>query len=312
MLFVIGLIFSFANTSCNNSVSSKYPTLKQNVNDENERQKIKLGEQLFFDTRLSIDNSISCSSCHNPNLAFADTVSFSKGVNGNKSFRNSPTLLNVAFQPHFMFEAELKTLEMQVVVPLTDLNEMGFEKISELIDRLKRIPEYEQQALSVFGKPFDIWVLTRSLAAYQRSLVSWTSDFDAYYFENKPLSPSARNGYRIFSEKLYCTSCHPAPFFTTFELASNGVYDSLDYGRYRITGKEEDKGKVKIPTLKNITLTHPYMHNGSLHTLNDVLSYYANGGSNRPNQSPVIQPFELSEQEKEDLFAFFNSLTSKQ
>ena len=301
---LLGLFFV---TSCHQPAVD-YPKVIDPNDNPTTPSKVELGKQLFFDTRLSIDNTVSCATCHQPDRAFTDNLPFSNGVHGHKSMRNAPTLINVAYQPHFMFEAEIKTLEMQVVVPITDINEMGFEKISELVDKLRKIPEYQAMAQEAFGRPFDVWVLTRALAAFQRTLIAWDSDFDRYYFEGKPLSASAARGYRILSEQLYCTQCHPAPFFTTFELSSNGLGDTLDGGRYRITGNQTDFGLFKIPTLKSITETHPYMHNGSIENLEEVIDYYAKGGNGGINQSPLIVPFSLSSEEKKDLIAFFESL----
>jgi len=293
--------------SCNPHID-KYPKVVDPEDNLTTPAKVELGKKLFFDTRLSTDNTVSCATCHQPEHAFTDNLPFSDGVHGRKSMRNAPTLINVAYQPHFMFEAELKTLEMQVVVPITDLNEMGFEKISELVDKLSKIPEYQSMSQEAFNRPFDVWVLTRALSSFQRTLIAWDSEFDRYYFEGKPLNPSAARGYKIFSEKLYCTQCHPAPYFTTFELSSNGLGDTLDGGRYRVSGSPEDFGLFKIPTLKSITETHPYMHNGSIANLEAVIDYYAKGGNGGKNQSPVIVPFTLSENEKKDLMVFFESL----
>lgn len=293
-----------------NQQSIKYPEVVHPDDNPLTPEKVELGRKLFFDTRLSTDNTVSCATCHQPERAFTDNLPFSDGVHGRKSLRNTPTLINVAYQPHFMFEAELKTLEMQVVVPITDLNEMGFEKISELVDKLSEIPEYQEMAQIAFNRPFDVWVLTRALSAFQRTLTAWDSEFDRFYFENKPMNPSAERGYKIFSEKLYCVECHPAPFFTTFELASNGLGDTLDGGRYRVTGSMDDFGLFKTPSLKNITKTSPYMHNGSISDIDNVIEYYANGGNGGKNQSSVIVPFTLSMEEKKDLLAFFEALST--
>jgi cytochrome c peroxidase len=273
--------------------------------------KIELGRRLFFDTRLSEDGSFSCASCHFPEKAFTDSEKIALGIAGRKSLRNVPTLVNVGYQPHFMFDGELKTLEMQAIVPITDENEMGITDLGELVNRLASDPEYDRLAKEGFKKPFDLWVLTRALGSFQRTLVAWNSEFDRYYFRKKPMNESAMRGWKIFSEQLYCTSCHPAPFFTTFEVVDNGFLDTLDGGRFRVSWDKSDYGKFKIPTLKNSTMTYPYMHNGEMASLADVLDFYAKGGHGTPNQSPIIRPFSLSEKEKNDLLAFFEALTTK-
>lgn len=289
----------------------KYPEVIHPKDNLPNAAKIELGKRLFFDTRMSADSSLSCASCHLPEKAFTDAEKIAKGIGGRLSLRNAPTLLNVAYQPHFMFDGELKTLEMQAIVPITDENEMGITDLGALVKRLASDPEYDRLAKEGFNKPFDLWVLTRALGAYQRTLVAWNSEFDRYYFDNQPMNESAMRGWKIFSEQLYCTSCHPAPFFTTFEVVDNGYEDTLDGGRFRVTWDRKDFGTFKVPTLRNITLTYPYMHNGGFATLEEVLDFYARGGDQTANQSKHIQSFSLSARERKDLHAFFEALTTK-
>jgi cytochrome c peroxidase len=271
----------------------------------------QLGRMLFFDVRLSLDNSVSCSSCHLPELAFTDGRKKAIGIMNRTSMRNAPTLLNVGYQPHFMFDGAVPTLEMQALVPLKDTNEMGND-IQELIDKLREIHEYQQLAQELFNRDFDAFVLTRALGNFQRSLISQNAPFDQWYYQRDSthFSAAAKRGYQLFSEKLYCTSCHPVPAFTTYEIVNNGTDSgSSDEGLYRVTGKPADVGKFKIPTLRNITLTAPYMHDGSMDNLYDVIHYYARGGSQHKNQDARIQPFELNASELEDLIQFFKALT---
>jgi cytochrome c peroxidase len=281
-------------------------------NPQNEA-KIALGKELFFDARLSLDETVSCASCHKPGLAFTDGLKVSEGILGRKVDRNSPTLLNAAFLPRVMFDGELKTLEMQAIVPIQEHNEMGMS-MKELMERLRKIPEYQNAAKEIFNRDnFDPWVLTRSLSAYQRSLISDNSPFDQYYYGNKKnaLSASEKRGWLIFSEKLYCTTCHPAPHFTTFEVQNNGLYSDYgkDNGRYRINLDSSDIGKFKIPTLRNIEVTDPYMHDGSMQDLETVIEHYEKGGNKHWNQHPVIKPFSLTKKERNDLINFLYSLT---
>lgn len=287
---------------------SPYPKVIEPEDNLTTPEKVALGEMLFFDPRLSIYNTVSCATCHVPERAFTDGKQFSDGVNGGKSMRNTPSLINVAYQPYFMFEGAIPSLERQSHVPIIDLNEMGYEKISDLVDKLAAIETYQELAQRAFNRPFDVYVLTRALASYERTLIQWDSDFDRYYFLNEPFDASALRGYKIFSEQLYCVECHPAPFFTDFGLHNNGFYDSLDWGRWRITGLESDKGTFKTPSLKNSRLTAPYMHDGRLRTLDEVLDYYARGGSRNPNQDARIQPFVLNEQERKDLLRFLERI----
>lgn len=272
---------------------------------------VNLGRKLFFDKRLSVNNTVACASCHLPALAFTDGRKKAVGINNNATMRNAPTLLNVGYQPHFMFDGAVPTLEMQALVPLKDTNEMGND-IQQLIEKLSHVPEYQQLAKSLYGREFDAFVLTRALGSFQRSLISQNSPFDQWFYhaDEHAVSGSVKNGYRIFSDKLYCASCHPAPTFTTYDILSNGR-DSLsnDEGLYRITGLTKDIGKFKIPTLRNIALTGPYMHDGSVQSLREVIHYYAKGGDGHPNQDQRIISFDLSDEEVKDLLDFFESLT---
>jgi cytochrome c peroxidase len=275
-------------------------------------EKIALGRKLFFDKRLSLDGSISCASCHDPQKAFSDQRSKSIGINGQLSERNAPSILNAAFLKTAMFDAHLATLELQAIVPIQEPVEMG-HNMKILIKQLRQIPEYQAAAQAIFGRDFDAWVLTRSLAAFERSLLSMNAPFDQYMAGNKKaMSKDQLAGWRIFSDELYCTKCHPAPYFTTYEAANNGLYASYegktDQGRFRIHHDSSDIGKFKIPSLRNLPLTYPYMHDGSINSLEAALEHYQKGGAGHPLQDPRILSFELSTKEKAQLLAFFNAL----
>lgn len=275
-------------------------------------EKIALGRKLFFDKRLSLDGSISCASCHDPQKAFSDQRSKSIGINGQLSERNAPSILNAAFLKTAMFDAHLATLELQAIVPIQEPVEMG-HNMKILIKQLRQIPEYQAAAQAIFGRDFDAWVLTRSLAAFERSLLSMNAPFDQYMAGNKKaMSKDQLAGWRIFSDELYCTKCHPAPYFTTYEAANNGLYASYegktDQGRFRIHHDSSDIGKFKIPSLRNLPLTYPYMHDGSINSMEAALEHYQKGGAGHPLQDPRILSFELSTKEKAQLLAFFNAL----
>jgi cytochrome c peroxidase len=275
-------------------------------------EKIDLGKKLFFDKQLSRDGSVSCATCHAPEFAFTDRKKISEGVAGGKTERNSPSLLNSAYLKTVMFDAHLSSLEMQVIVPIQEHVEMDM-KMGDLIDRLRKVPEYQEAARKIFNRDFDAWVLTRSIAAFERSLISANSPFDRYYYkkDKNAISANAQRGWKIFSEKLYCTQCHPAPYFTNFKAESNGLYSdySPDHGRFRIFHDTADMGKFKVPSLRNIELTFPYMHDGSMKSIDEIIAHYTKGGENHFNKSNIIKPFKLSNQEKLDLKAFLISLT---
>jgi cytochrome c peroxidase len=274
-------------------------------------EKIELGRKLFFDKRLSDDNSIACVDCHHPEKAFTDGKVKSSGIHGGMTDRNAPSLLNCAYLPRVMFDGELKTLEMQVIVPVQEHSEMSSDML-QLIKELRAVPEYEAAAQRIFGRTFDPYVLTRSIASFERSLVSQNSAYDRYVAgDAKALTVSQKRGLKLFSEDLYCAQCHPGPHFTTYAVQNNGLYTDYgtDQGRFRIDNKEADRALFKVPGLRNITLTAPYMHDGSFATLEEVLDHYSAGGKGHVNQSKIIVPFQLNEQQRKDLINFFGSLT---
>jgi cytochrome c peroxidase len=211
-----------------------------------------------------------------------------------------------------MFDAHLTSLEMQVIVPIQEHVEMGM-KMSEVIQRLKAVPEYQMAARDIFNRDFDPWVLTRSISAFERTLLSVNSRFDQYYYgkNSKAMTTEEIKGWKLFSEKLYCTSCHPAPYFTTFKAENNGLYKDFgkDEGRFRIHHDSIDIGKFKVPSLRNIELTFPYMHDGSKNSIEEIISHYEKGGMNHWNQNHIITPFKLSAKEKNQLKAFLFALT---
>jgi cytochrome c peroxidase len=275
-------------------------------------EKIALGRKLFFDTRLSLDGTVSCATCHDPRKAFTDNLVKSKGISGQLSERNAPSILNAAFLKTAMFDAHLQTLELQVLVPIQEPVEMG-HNMKNLIKQLRQIPEYQAAAQAIFGRDFDAWVLTRSISAFERSLLSMNAPFDQYMAGNKKaMSKDQLAGWRIFSEKLYCTQCHPAPYFTTYAAANNGLYATYeginDQGRFRIHHDSSDIGKFKIPSLRNLPLTYPYMHDGSKNSIAEVLAHYQQGGAKHALQDPRIVAFELSAKEKQQLLNLFNAL----
>lgn len=275
-------------------------------------EKIALGRTLFFDKRLSRDNSISCATCHKPGLAFTDGLAKSTGIDGRKTDRNSPSLLNAGYLPTVMFDAHLETLEKQTIVPIQEHVEMDMN-MKELLVRLQAIPEYAEAAKSIFNREFDAWVLTRSISAFQRSLISDNSRFDQYYYQDKKmaLTKAEKRGWLLFSEKLYCIECHSPPHFTNYQAISNGLYEDYgeDQGRFRINADSSDMGKFKVPSLRNSELTYPYMHDGTFESLEDVIDHYASGGKNHVNKDKRIVPFVITSEEKSDLVLFLESLT---
>lgn len=273
-------------------------------------ERIELGRLLFYDTRLSIDSSISCSSCHNPTLAFADNKKISPGVEGRLAKRNAPTLTNVVYHPTFLFDGFLKTLEMQVLVPIEEHAEFAFN-IVEISKRLATDSVYLDRSKKAYNQEINPFVITRSIASFERILISGNSKFDQQVFQKKNvMTKSEKRGMNLFFNKLSCADCHGGFNFTNFSTQNNGLYTVYaDSGRQRVTKLNQDKAMFKIPTLRNIELTAPYMHDGSFATLEEVIEHYQTGGKNHPNKSPKLKPFKLSSRQKQDLINFLKCLT---
>ncbi len=274
-------------------------------------EKIAFGRKLFFDKRLSLNETVSCATCHVPKYAFTDRKKTSEGILGRTTTRNSPSILNSAFLKTVMFDAHLPSLEMQVIVPIQEHTEMG-HNMKDLIQKLRNIPDYQAEAKKIFNRDFDAYVLTRAISAFERSLLSLNSRYDQFMRgNNSVLTTTEKAGMKLFTEKLYCIQCHPPPYFTTFEAQNNGLYKEFgeDKGRFRIHLDSADIGKFKIPSLRNIELTFPYMHDGTLTTIDEIIDHYRKGGQGNPLQSKLIQPFEISTQEQKQLKAFLYALT---
>jgi cytochrome c peroxidase len=309
LLIVMGLSFTKCKSPLDLNVGIVVPTPIDNPQSD---AKIALGKKLFFDTRLSIDGTVSCATCHKPGRAFTDNLTVSEGIKGQHTERNSPSLLNSAFLKTAMFDAHLETLELQVIVPIQEKTEMG-HNMKDLMKVLRTDPEYQKAAQEIYHRDFDAWVLTRSISAYERSLISMNSRFDQYQKGNeRAMNATEKAGWKLFSETLYCTKCHPAPNFTTYVAENNGLYASYegksDQGRFRIHHDSLDIGKFKVPSLRNLPLTYPYMHDGSLATIDEVLDHYVKGGNRHPLQNKAIVPFNLTAKERKQLKAFFNTL----
>lgn len=267
------------------------------------------GKALFFDPNLSIDRSVSCATCHIPSLAFTDGLVKSAGVKARTSFRNAPTLLNMADSPVFMFDAHVKTLEEQATVPIQDTNEMNMP-MGTLIKRLNGVPHYADAARQLYHRDLDAYVITRALASFQRSLESKNSEFDRFLNGQGEISEDAKRGWQLFND-LQCIECHSLPNFTNYEALNNGLYHDYgdDPGKFRIAGEQEKMGAFKVPSLRNIALTAPYMHDGSMATLEEVIEHYSKGGVGGKYQDERVRKRSLSSDEKKYLITFLGTLT---
>lgn len=272
---------------------------------------VELGRQLFFDPLLSKDYSVSCASCHFPAYAFSDTVAISPGVHKDRlGNRNAYPLANVGYLKALFMEGGVPSLELQAMAPMGERSEMDMP-LHEAVDRMKGDKNYVELSETAYSRDIDPWVVTHALAAYQRTLISGNSPFDhfLYHGEKDALTDDAKAGWKRF-KALGCTSCHKGHLLTDQGFYNIGLYEEYDDpGRGRLTDEPTDNGKFRVPSLRNIALTAPFMHDGSLKTLDQVIDHFASGGKAHVNKSSLIQGFEIDEQGKLELIAFLQSLT---
>lgn len=277
--------------------------------------RIALGRKLFFDPILSSNNAISCGSCHFQAQAFGDPNPISTGIDGLPGTRNSPPLFNLGWRTRFFRDGGVDDLALSALNPITNPHEMDFN-IGGIVARVNSRSDYRVLFREAYNDTATAQHVIRALAAFQRILISANSIYDQKFVrqENREVSESAERGYTLFfGDKAGCYRCHGGFNFSTEEFRCNGLFESYpDSGRQRITFKPGDKGKFLVPSLRNIGVTAPYMHNGSILTLEEVIERYNQGGSSFPNKDPLIQPLGLSEAEKADLKAFLLTLTDEE
>lgn len=273
--------------------------------------RIALGRRLFYDTRLSRTNDISCSSCHVQEHAFADPNRVSAGVDGSMGTRNAPALVNLAWGKSFFWHGGAASLEVQAVGPIKNPVEMDMT-LGEVAARLADDTSLSKAFQQAYREAASESTITRALASFGRSLVSGNSPYDRYVAgDEAALGEAALRGKALFEgDRAACFHCHVAFNFTNNAYRNNGsVADDPDEGRREVTQKDSDLGKFKVPTLRNVAVSAPYMHDGSLATLDDVIDAYVAGGRGHPNTDPTIQPLDLTSDEKADLRAFLEALT---
>lgn len=277
--------------------------------------KALLGRYLFYDTRFSRDYSVSCGSCHLQEHAFSDPNRISVGVEGRTGIRNAPSLTNVGYNLILLWEGGVRTLEQQAVVPIIHPDEMDMNTDS-LVRRLQEEVLYKELFRNAWGDDeITIARITKSISTFERSLISANSPFDDFHRrdDKSALSESAQRGQELFfNETADCFHCHGGYNFTDNGLHNNGLSATEDQGRYEITQNELDKGKFKTPTLRNIAVTAPYMHDGRFATLEEVLNHYNRGGDGHPNSGSLIRPLGLTDENIQDVIAFLQSLTDEE
>ena len=272
--------------------------------------RIELGKQLFYDPILSRDSTISCATCHLQERAFTDGLTTSRGIKDRIVRRNSPTLTNVLNRKHLLLDGVNPSLESQVGVPVQEHSEFDFN-ILLILDRLAAQPKYVELAKKGYGSAITEFVFVNSIASFERTLISDNSPYDQYKNgDTTALNASQKRGMHLFFDELYCAKCHNGPDFTNERFTNNGLYEVYkDDGRMRLTEKPEDQGIFRVPTLRNIAVTGPYMHDGSIKSLYEVIQHYSSGGSSHKGRAAEIKPFQLSQDERLDLIHFLEALT---
>jgi cytochrome c peroxidase len=311
--------------------------------------KVALGQALYFDKRLSVDGTVSCATCHDTAMAFADRNTLALGVAGRIGTRNVPTTLNAMFNQSQFWDGRARSLEEQAMQPLLNPLEMGMADREAVVTRLNAIPEYRPSFAAAFGAgAITFENVARAIASYERTLLSADSPFDRFMAgDTRAITEGQKRGWKLFRGKANCIACHAftreSPFFTDnkfhntgittgdldLEELLNGVHlkapNELDsrrvgelahterfteLGRFLITKRKQDTGAFKTPTLRDVELTPPYMHNASEKTLLDVMRFYNEGGKRNRYLDEKIRPLNLSEEELSDLVEFMRALTS--
>jgi cytochrome c peroxidase len=296
-----------ATTAIVSTVPECLGTLKYPEDNLSDPRKIALGHQLYFEKRLSADNSVSCASCHDPKHGWSDGRATSVGVGGKVGGRNAPTVINAAFSRFQFWDGRAATLEEQALGPIENPIEMNLPA-EEAVKRLNAIDGYRQQFNEIFGSDCTKETLAKAIAAYERTILSGDAPYDLYKAgDESALSESAVRGMKLFFGTANCSACHSGPHFTDFAFHNIGIgrkNDEPDDGRAVISELEGDTGAFKTPTLREVARSGPYMHDGSMKTLEEVVEHYDKGGIPNDYLDEEIFELDLSDQDKADLVAF--------
>jgi cytochrome c peroxidase len=287
-----------------------FPPIEFPADNAFTKERWLLGKALFYEKQLSLDSSVSCASCHSQQFGFSDNVALSKGFKQRLGNRNSPSIINVAYHPYFTREGGVPSLEMQVLVPIQEHNEFN-NNILDIAKRLSSNQNLQNLSFLAYNRPLDFYVIPRALATFERSLISGNSKFDQYKKGTISLTEEEQKGMNLFfSDRTNCSDCHSGFNFTNYQFENNGLYETYnDPGRKRLTGLDSDLAKFKVPSLRNIEVTAPYMYDGSLPDLEAVINHYNSGGKQHPNKSEKIKSLQLSQDEKKQIIAFLKTLT---
>ncbi len=279
-------------------------------------KKIELGRMLFFDKRLSKTNTVACANCHMPTVAFTDGQAVSQGINRLQGGRSAPTAINRVYGKAQFWDGRALTLEEQSIGPLINPVEHGFLDCDEMTTKMKKIGGYKQLFKEVFGEEITEKNIGKAIASFQRTLLSGNSPADRFDVggDEQALTPSAQRGLELFRGKARCTRCHSGFSFSDEKFHNLGIgwdTNQVDVGRYMVTKNADDIGAFKTPTLREVSRTAPYMHDGRFGTLEEVVHFYNQGGIPNPHLDNTVIPLELNESEQRDLVAFLRSLNGE-
>ena len=279
-------------------------------------KKVELGRFLFFDKRLSKNNTIACASCHIPAMAFTDGQPVSTGINRLQGGRSAPASINRVFSTAQFWDGRGATLEDQSVGPLVSPVEHGFVNHDEMVKKLKGIEGYRRLFKEAFGSDIATEAVGKAIASFQRTILSGNSPADRFDVggDQEALTEDAQRGLTLFRGKARCTRCHSGFNFSDEKFHNIGIgwdTNTVDLGRFMETKNPEDIGAFKTPTLREISRTAPYMHDGRFATLEDVVNFYNQGGIKNPHLDNTIIPLELTAEEKHDLVALLRSLNGE-
>jgi len=279
-----------------------------------ERAAIDLGRRLFFDPRLSGDQGMSCATCHDPDKAFADGLPLSRGFGGKTLRRHAPTVLNAVHNSTQFWDGRAKTLAIQAAMPIMSGDEMAMPTEAQLVRRIDDDPAYAAAFRTLYGGPPSLSRVGEAIAAFEATLVTPDSPFDHYERgDRSALTLQQKRGLALFVGKASCSLCHSGPNLTDSKFHNLGLADMKgappDLGRFEVTKNAADMRAFKTPTLRNVSLSAPYLHDGSAATLEDVIDLYNRGGGPQPVKSDLVFALGLTPEEKSDLIAFLHSLT---
>jgi len=295
-------------------VPKDFPALPTPEDNALTADRVRLGKRLFFDTRLSRTGTVSCGTCHIQEHAFADPNRLSSGVEERVGTRNAPALVNLAWGKSFFWDGGVPSLELQTIEPIRNPLEMD-TTLEAVAARSNEDASSRREFEQAYGEGASAYTIPRALASFVRTLISGDSPWDAHRRgDRNALSAEAQRGLELFNgERGECFHCHVGFNLTNEAYRNNGIAaEDPDVGRELLTGKPSDRGKFKVPSLRNVAVTAPYMHDGALTTLEDVIETYDRGGRGHANTDPTIRALGLTPEEKSDLRAFLEALTDSE